>query len=306
MTPITVCIVAFRNAGEIADCLAALGRSTSTDFEVVICENGGAPAFDALRDAVPSVLAGGQNVTCLLADGNSGYAGGVNLCMEYRRDARAWWVLNPDTLVEPGTLGALLARLDRGDCDAVGGTLYHPDGMVQAHGGHWRGWLARPESIGHGTSLSIVPDAAMVERRMNYLLGASMLIGRRFVERVGLMRDDYFLYAEEVEWCLRGVALGMRLGFAPDARVCHGQGGTTGSADSVRKRPRLPIYMDERNKLLVVRDTTPLRLPVAILASFALTFMRFGRRGAWRQWGYALGGWWAGIRNQRGIPAWLG
>jgi GT2 family glycosyltransferase len=214
-------------------------------------------------------------------------------------------VLNPDTLVETETLAELVARLECGDCDAVGGVLYHPDGSVQAYGGRWRSWLARAESIGHGASLEAVVDKASVEREMDYLLGASMLIGRSFVERAGLMREDYFLYAEEVEWCLRGLALGLRLGFAPKARLCHGQGATTGSADSIRHRPRLPIYMDERNKILVVRDTTPARVPVAVLASLALTLMRFGRRGAFTQWGYAVSGWWAGVRNRRGIPPWL-
>jgi GT2 family glycosyltransferase len=305
MTPVAVCIVSFRDPRQIVACLDALGQSDFTDYEVVICENGGDAAFAALVAALPSALPGGQSITPIDAGGNLGYAGGVNVCMRARPDARAWWVLNPDTQVEPGAMRALVHRLDRGDCDAVGGVLYHPGGIVQGVGGRWRPKLARAESIGHGMPFEQVADPAAVEREMNYLLGASMLIGRRFRDTVGLMQDDYFLYAEEVEWCLRGIARGMRLGFAPDARICHGQGGTTGSASSIRERPRLPIYMDERNKLLVVRDTTPALLPFAIPASFALAVLRFARRGALRQWGYALAGWWAGIRNQRGMPPWL-
>lgn len=306
MTPVAICIVSFRHPGQIVTCLEALARTSFTDFEVVICENGGEAAFAALNGAVAAALPSGQAVTSILAEGNLGYAGGVNRCMTARPDARAWWVLNPDTQVEPTTLGALVARLERGDCDAAGGTLYHEGGTVQAYGGRWRPALARAESIGHGAPLAAVPDVAMVEREMNYLLGASMLIGRRFVQQVGLMREDYFLYAEEIEWCLRGIAQGMRLGFAPDALVHHGQGETTGSAASIRQRPRLPIYMDERNKILVVRDTTPSLLPLAVPASLALTMLRFARRGAWQQWGHALSGWWAGLRNKRGMPGWVG
>jgi GT2 family glycosyltransferase len=305
MTPVTVCIVSYQNPGLIAECLEALGETTFKNFEVVICENGGEEAFQALNAVVAATHGKGLTLTTILAPSNDGYASGVNICMRARPDARAWWVLNPDTTVEPETLSALIARLERGDCQAVGGTLYHPDGKVQAYGGRWRGWLARPESLGHGAALSDNPDVAAVERQMHYLLGASMLIGREFVKTVGLMREDYFLYAEEVEWCLRAKAKGMRLGFAPEARVCHGQGSTTGSADSIKTRPRLPIYMDERNKLLVVRDTSPLRLPVAIGASFVLAWLRFGRRGATVQWRHAMAGWWAGVRNQRGLPPWL-
>ncbi len=302
---VTICIVAFRNLPDIRVCLAALAQTSHGNFEVLICENGGSDAYRTLTDALPTALPGGQPITYILADGNTGYAGGVNICMRARSDADAWWIVNPDAEPDAAALSKLLERLKRGDVDAVGGTLYLSDGTVQAHGGHWRPFLARPESIGHGSPLdgSVDPDA--VERQMNYLLGASMLIGRGFVERVGLMREDYFLYCEEVEWCLRAITAGATLGFAPGARILHNQGATTGSAHAITHRPRLPIYLDERNKLNVVRDSTPWRLPIAIPASFVLLFLRFGRRRAWRQWGHALAGWWAGIRNERGVPAFL-
>jgi GT2 family glycosyltransferase len=140
---------------------------------------------------------------------------------------------------------------------------------------------------------------------MNYLLGACMLVSRSFVRTAGPMRDDYSLSAEEIEWCLRAQARGLRLGFAPRARVCHGQGAIAGSADAIRQRPRLPIFLDERNKLHVVRDTTPVHLPVAALSALLLGAARFAARGAWAQWRNALAGWWAGIRNHRGAPDWI-
>lgn len=302
---VAICIVAFRNPGEIVDCLTALGQQSHDDFEVVLCENGGPEAHAALSAMVPDRLPGGQPVTVLMAPGNVGFAGGVNIGMRARPDADAWWIVNPDTVAESGALAALVARLGRGDCEAVGGTLYHPDRHVQGHGGRWRRWLARPESIGHGTVLGTPVDAAAVERQIDYLLGACMLVGQRFVEVAGLMREDYFLYAEEVEWCLRAKALGMRFGFAPDALIQHGQGGTTGSADSITERPRLPIYMDERNKLHVVRDTAPRCLPVAIPAALALLALRYGKARAWKQLGHAFAGWRASLRGERGYPYWM-
>lgn len=305
MTPIAVCIVSFRDPEVVRGCLEALAQSTFGDFEVVICENGGADAYAALRASIPERLPGGQSVQVDQAPGNIGYAGGVNWGMRARPDAKAWWVLNPDTRPEPDALAALVRRLDRGDCAGVGGVLYHPDGMIQAYGGRWRQTIARCESIGHGRRLGDTPDVAAVERDINYIPGASMLIGRAMVDRVGLMREDYFLYAEEVEWCLRAVKAGLRFGFAADALVCHGQGATTGSADEITSRPRMPIYLDERNKLNVVRDVTPGWLVTAIPASLTLSLLRFARRGAWRQQGHALAGWWAGVRNRRGLPPWM-
>jgi len=302
---VAVCIVGFRNTEDIVRCLAALEISNHAAFEVVICENGGQSAFNALVAELPRSLAGGQPVRIVLARRNLGYAGGVNVCMAEAPGADAWWVLNPDTSPYPEALSAQVTRLARGDCDAVGCTLHLADGQVQSYGAIWRPWLARAVSIGHGQSLDRRPDPVVIEGRQNCLNGASMLIGRRFREVVGPMREDYFLYCEETEWCLRGLTRGMRLGFAPDAFVVHYLGTTTGNVADMAKKARSPTYLGERNKILLTRDHFPHRMPIAATAALVTLFLRYPRRRAWRQLFYGLAGWLAGLRNERGAPRWM-
>lgn len=299
---VSISIVGYRNAGDIVACLHALDSATYADFEVIICENGGAEAYERLVAAVPKRLKGGQAVTTHQASGNLGFAGGVNVCLKLTPDADAWWILNPDTQPDPEALAAMVARLQAGDCDAVGCTLYRETGEVQSHGGRWRAWLGRAESIGYGSRLETPVDGGAVERAQSFLNGASMLVSRRFLDAVGPMREDYFLYAEESEWFLRAARHGMRLGFAPGARVKHAHGATTGSNAGLKTRPRLPIYLDERNRMLLTRDLFPVRLPVAAMAALGQLFMRYGRKGAWTQFGYGVSGWAAGLRNERGPP----
>lgn len=301
---VAVAIVGFRNRSDIVRCLGALEKSTYRDFEVIICENGGAGAYAELSAVLPASLADGQPIRVVLAPSNLGYAGGVNICLKETSGASAWWVLNPDTEPYPDALAAQVERLSRGDCDAVGCTIHLPDGRVQSYGGIWRRWLGRAESMGHGSSLEKPVDPAYVESQQSYLNGASMMMGRRFIETVGPMREDYFLYCEEVEWCLRGLALGMRLGFAPEALVLHHQGTTTGNEREIRRRSRAPVYLNERNKIVVTRDCFPMCLPTAALVGFLTLFARYGRRGAWRQLSYGLAGWLAGLLNERGAPEW--
>jgi GT2 family glycosyltransferase len=305
MMHVAVVIVGFRNAHDVAGCLAALERSTHTDFEVVVCENGGSQSYAALIAAIPSALPCGQSVRAVQAPRNLGYAGGVNLGMAAAPDADAWWVLNPDTEAEPQALAQLVARLRRGDVEAVGGVVYLPADRVQNYGGRWRALIARPVALGHGRPVAEPVEAAPVEAAQSYISGASMLISRRFLERVGPMREDYFLYVEEVEWCLRAREKGVQLGFAPEARVLHRAGSTTGSHDRSAAQPKTPVYLDERNKLLVTRDRFPLLLPLAAPALLLQLVAKYGRRGAWRQVGYALQGWAAGLMNRRGPPSWI-
>jgi len=301
---VAVCIVSYRNPQDIAGCLEALQASSHTDFEVVICENGGEAAFALLSKGVPTTLTGGQRVKCTLAPSNIGYAGGINACIALARDADAWWVLNPDAVPDTHALAQLCARLSVGDCGAVGCTLRMSSGAVESRGGRWNRWFARAVSIDHGQKSEVVPEE-FDEAQLSYLSGASMLVGRSLMDRVGAMREDYFLYGEEVEWCLRAAEQGIRLGLAKDAVVLHHQGTTTGSVGEITRRSRLPVFLDERNKLLITRDRFPGILAITAVGALAMLFLRFGRRRAWSQLGYALEGWWSGLNNHRGRPSWV-
>jgi GT2 family glycosyltransferase len=302
---VAVVIVSYHSAEDVADCLQSLAASRHDDFEVVVCENGGAAAFEGLKALVGPSLPAGQAVRLVCAERNLGYAGGVNRAMAASPDADGWWVLNPDTRPEPDAMGALVARLSRGDCEAVGCVVMMTTGRVQSYGGCWQKRLARAVSLGYGARETAGVDSAQIERRQNYLNGACMLVGRAFAAAAGPMREDYFLYCEEVEWCLRGTKAGMRLGFADDAIVLHKQGTSTGAHADLRSRSKLSVYLNERNRVLLTRDCFPGLLPLAVLTVLATSILRFGKRRAWRQLGYAFEGWRAGIGNERGVPGWM-
>ena len=302
---VRVCIVGFRSPGDVAHCLAGLAKQSHQDFQVVVCENGGAQAFAALQAAVPAKLGGGQMVRIIADHSNPGYAGGVNRCIEADGSADAYWILNPDTVPHEQALAAMLARLAEGDADAVGGQLLEADGTLGSSGGQWISLLAYARSIGMGRSASNAPSREQVERSMRFISGASMLCSRHFVDVAGVMREDYFLYCEEVEWCLRAARMGLRLGHGPDARVVHHQGSSTGSADAVAARGRLPVYCNERNRILTLRDTEPHLFLLAIFGALATIIYFYGKHRAWRQLRIALGAWRDGVLNRRGKPNWV-
>lgn len=301
---VAVVVVAYRNTDDIRRCVAALAAS---DFphRTIIVENGGHEAFAALKAAIGEASSGGNTVRLVEAPGNLGFAGGVNHGIRQAPHAQAYWVLNPDAVPAPDALGELVARLEHGECDAVGGVLHFADGCVQSLGGQWQSWLARAVSIGAGRPVDAEIDVEAVESRLDYLVGASMLVHRRFIETVGLMREDYFLYAEEIEWFLRGATHGMRLGIASKARVLHYQGTTTGWTNSMKSRPKMPIYLDQRNRVLLTRDRFPARMPVVAITSLLFMLARFARKRAWRQVGYGVQGWAAGVTGKRGVPGWV-
>jgi GT2 family glycosyltransferase len=301
---IAIAIVGFRNPEDIVRCLGALEQSNHTDFEVVICENGGDAAAAELQNRLPARLARGQAVRILPSMGNLGYAAGTNRCFDASPDADGWWVLNPDTEPSATSLQNMVLRLQQGDCDAVGCSVIHADGKVSTHGGVWQAAIGRAISIGNRSS-QVNAKRSDIEGVQNYLSGSSILVSRAFVERAGRMREDYFLYCEEIEWCLRAARKGLRLGFAENANIIHHQGTTMGNFHDIRRRGKISVYLMERNRLHLTRDLFASRLPTVLLMTVPLLLNKYARHGAWRQFIYGLEGALAAFRGERGPPDWL-
>lgn len=304
---VTVVVISYRSHVDLPRCLDALGASDYRNFRVVIVENGGAEAHRRTAALVPAALAGGQAVTTICAPGNLGYAGGINLGVSAAPGGDAYWILNPDTAPEPSALSAMVVRLQRGDVDAVGCTLIDPEGRVAARaGGRWTRAGARVIATGMGEEAVIDGHVTAIEAGLGYISGASMLVSARWMATVGAMREDYFLYCEEIEWCLRASALGLAMGYAPRALVFHEAGTATGSGNSQATMSRLSAYLNARNRVLLAGDQpggAPSGTRWLIAAHLIL---RFGKRRAWGVMRYALAGWMAGMRGERGIPTWMG
>ncbi len=319
-------IVSYRSAEDICALLDALAQQTHRDLSVQVCENGGAQAYDDLLQALEAGgyavsaaqpdpgkrvsraattrLRSGAPVNLYEATDNLGYAGGVNLCIDNLAETgwSAIWIINPDAIPASDALEELLRHQRSGDYGIVGGRLiFAGTGTVQCYGGIWRRWMARGLNLGFNEPATAYPDVAGIEARMDYVSGACMLITRGYVETIGKMREDYFLYCEEVDWCARRGSF--RLGFAPAARIEHGHGATIGSHRDRRLRSRLSVYLDERNKLLLTKHLFPAIYPLVLGTTLLLT-AQYLRHGAVVNFGHALSGWWAGVTGETGRPRW--
>ena len=298
---ILVVIVSFNSFLDVELCLSALSSSTYINFEVAICENGGSPAYLSLTKVVhDSSLIKTHCVSVFMAPSNLGFAGGINFLLDRGKDEEAYWILNPDTLPSPDTLQKIVDRLVRGDCGVVGHDIYWQNGVLASRAGRWDVLTARGVSIGLGGVGDSVVDEQKLSAESNYVIGASLLVSRNFIGHVGRMREDYFLYCEEVEWCIRGLKLGEKLGYAPGAHLVHLHGTSTGGSTEHKNRSRLSVYYAERARLLLTYDVAPHLLFIVIPITFLNCFARFGRRSAWRQLRYAIEGWCAGVINERG------
>lgn len=210
---------------------------------------------------------------------NLGFAGATNVGLRMGLllgDMDYAWLLNNDTVVEPDALVTMIRRIRANPhAGMCGSTLlyYHAPHLVQALGGSaYNRWTARSRHIGKGIDASAAPTTS-VEPNMDYVVGASMLVSRQFVENVGLMAESYFLYFEEIDWTSRANGR-FELCYAPDSIVYHKEGGSTGSDSRFGTQSAFVDYYATRNRLAFTRKHEIFALPTVVMAIGLSALMR--------------------------------
>ena len=293
---ISVIIVSYCSANVIEACLDSLIATTGVTLRVVVCDNAspddsaslvadwagrcGVSFVEAQAGAKATTEEDLPWLTLLRVPRNMGFAGGVNTGLTWflsRAEIGLFWILNPDSVVEPGTAAAYVRSAEAaGPFALMGGrTRYlEPPGYLQSDGGRIRRWTG---GVCYNVNQGLLPTAAEPPpaESLDFLSGANMVASRNFVERVGLLREDYFLYYEEVDWAYRRGALPLLT--CPEAVVHHHGGTAIGSGSFNRQGSAFANYFNFRNRLrFVARFAWPV-LPVTYafsilqIAKIALT-----------------------------------
>lgn len=220
-------IVTFRCREPARECLASLFQAT-TDiaFEVIVLDNSSEDGtVDMVRSEFPAVR------LVPLAQ-NIGFAAGVNRAVA---DANGEFVLllNPDTIVHPGTVERIVEFARRHpEYGIYGGRTLDPDGSVNP-GSCWgrptlwslfcsatmlstlfeRSRIFDPESLGRWERDSV--------REVDFVTGCLLLASRRVWDELGGFDARFFMYGEDADLGLRAARRGYRSIITPDAVITH-------------------------------------------------------------------------------------
>jgi N-acetylglucosaminyl-diphospho-decaprenol L-rhamnosyltransferase len=311
---VAVIIVGFRNADDVRECVAALSRSTLQNFDIFVCENGGAAAFQDLCESfshdnivvahnptsdvlfysrsraekefvrLGSYRVREKAISLLIAEvgQNLGYAGAINIWLRlFLRQSgyTGFWILNPDTLAEPDALSEMLIYAKCSGKGMVGSRIVpvSDPSLIHSRGLRWRPIRASTQAVDYHAVASREPDIERVERLLDAPSGASFYVTRECVEKIGLMDERYFLFFEDLDWGMRAKKE-CGLGYAYHAVVRHHGGTTIGSAGTRSGISNLTVFLEFRNRLLFVRHRYPAWFPwtIFVLVLRALEYVAVG------------------------------
>jgi GT2 family glycosyltransferase len=239
---LSVVIVTYRNAADITSCLQAVGRATrGSAAEVIVVDN-------ASPDETAAVAArAAPGATIVERASNSGFARG---CAAGADLAHGRWLLflNPDTVIAEDAIEALVScATDHPSAGIVGGRFVDESGEIDP-----RSWWGRPSlwsafCFASGLNALLAgsplfdPEAPQPwapgfdgAREVPAVSGALMLVKRDLWEQLGGFDPRFFMYGEDIDFCLRAARAGCQPMVTARA-VCHHAGGksSTGTAKMI-------------------------------------------------------------------------
>jgi len=201
------------NAGESTfRCVKSLDILNDTEDEIeVIVVNNGCVEKESLE--LPKRL---KNVHFINSPQNLGFAGGNNLGINFALKNKADYVLllNNDAYIKDKHF---LEKLKKTNSDVVSPLIFfNKNGMETYDYGGRVDYI-----MGRNTHLESLSPKLIDSSRIDYFSGACLFIKRCVFDKVKHLDDKYFLYYEDVDYCLRVKKAGFRLKLCPGTQIFH-------------------------------------------------------------------------------------
>lgn len=269
---------------EVAQCLDSLRSIFYDNFDVIVVDNGSSDNSGTKLDQEYS------NVEVVLSADNLGFSAGSNLGIQRLRDQGAdyVWLINNDIMIpDDQILRKLVAVMEanseigiitpqineypdtdtiwfkRGEMNLRIGSYYHSKN---------RRWYL------HGLKkkqLKIQKEYVQTKNKLlknEYLPFSCALFRESLFSEIGLLPEEYFLYVEDVEYCLRTMNAGYQLATIPNVKVYH-EKSSESSLSPIRS------YYGVRNRYLFAqRNNSEINLALFYPAYILSIVLLFGQR----------------------------
>jgi GT2 family glycosyltransferase len=215
-----------------------------SEYAILVVDNGSIE-----NEAVSLERIFGAKITVARLPENRGFAAGGNYGIQFAAQRKIPYVLllNNDCIVAPDLLQRLVDTIESAPKVAVTGpVICYQDrpSVVNSAGSLFRRCMAQSRRLGLNRPVAEMPTDCY---EVDFVDGSCMLASTDLVARE-MLDTSYFLYWEEVDWCVRLHRNGLRVLCTPSARVWHKASASSGGSAS-----DLYLYAFLRNQLLFLR-----------------------------------------------------
>ena len=260
---IGIVIVNYNGESFNEDCLNSIFNSKYTNYEIIVVDN-------ASKDNSVEILKNKyfKRVKLIELDENLGFSMANNIGINYAIENRFDYVLllNNDTIINDDMILTMVKASENGKY-VISPKIYYYDNkqLIWSAGGtiEWDKGI----TIQYGMDQK---DSDVTEKKceVNFATGCCMLIPTDIIKKVGLLSDEYFLYYEDTDYCVRICKAGYKIIYEPEAVMYHRVSAATGG-----KKSRLYVYYMIRNRLIFNKKFNKINI-IANIYFYVTTFIK--------------------------------
>jgi hypothetical protein len=226
---LSIIIVNYNGKDLTLDCLESIySRLDNIDFEIIVVDN-------ASKDmSIEAIIEQFPQVAVIRNNENLGFSKANNQGIKIAKGEYVL-LLNNDTLLQDGDFNNLISYMDNNDdVGILGCRINNPDGSLQLS---CYKFPSMWEMFTHYSSLTrLFPNSRLFGdyrnwehnsvREVDFVIGAFFLVKKALFDGIGLLDEDFFLNAEESEYCLRAKKADYKTAFHPGYTIIHIGGAT--------------------------------------------------------------------------------
>lgn len=237
-----VCIVLinYNSFEDTVECVQSIMAQSYSNYRIIIVDN-----FSQDRDIIGNDLFLHSHCDVILSSSNNGFAAGNNIGIKFayeKYDPDYYWILNNDTVVDQNCLSNLISRTSsyKENVGLITGRImnYYERSKIDYRGGYFN--YQNGVAGYYGTDESVHED-------ISFATGCFWLLPRKTIEKIGYLSEEYFMYAEDTDYCCRILHAGYVIKYCDEGIIYHKI-----SASSGANSPFNQFYMT-RNSLYIIK-----------------------------------------------------
>jgi len=269
----TIIIVNWQLKERTIECLRSL-RLLNAPHNVIVVDNG------SCDDSVATIDRNFPEVNLISLPSNVGFGAACNGAIRVALESpgcRFILLLNNDTVVHPNALAEMIKEAKaHPHAGVLGPKIYYLHAEKETF--WYAGARCRPRVLAAVDTGRGQIDRGQFDSRheVDFVFGAAMLVRREVFAHIGLFDPMYFLYLEDMDFCLRARQAGFTIRFVPPARVWHYGSASTENNSAFRR------YHYARSTVLFLKKHTSLLQILPVLSFWLLVFVRAVALDVWQ------------------------
>ncbi|MDO8529431.1 MAG: glycosyltransferase family 2 protein [bacterium] len=207
---IFIIVLNYNGKDTIKSCLDSVFCSNYPNFEVVVVDNN---STDGSLELVKNLF---SKFHFIKNEKNLGFAAGNNVGIRFALEKLTDYVflLNNDAVLEKDTLSKLIEQSRKETAAITSPVIYNKEGKIWFAGGKIK-WFSMKAV--HSSERPKEKSAYQTE----YISGCAMLIKKEVFKKIGLLDEDFFLYYEDADFCVRAGKNGFKCAVILTAKITH-------------------------------------------------------------------------------------